>query len=55
MNKKDILEWSLLLLCILSFILPLMIGINIYHNKTVELEKYKIEMEYKRGDVNNEL
>jgi hypothetical protein len=54
MDKEDIFGWCLILICILSFILPLMIGINIYHTKTVELEKYKIEMEYKRGDVNNE-
>lgn len=54
MDKEEIYGFSLIIICILSFMIPLMIGMNIYHNKTVEFEKYKLEMEYKRGDVNNE-
>lgn len=41
---------SLILLCLIVG----GIGINQYHKQSIELEKYKIEMEYKMGDVNNE-
>lgn len=39
------------ILAILSFILPICIFVNIGEQRDMELEKYKIEMQYKHGDV----
>jgi len=41
----------LLILAITAFILPLIIRENIRQQREIELEKYKIEMQYKHGDV----
>jgi hypothetical protein len=41
----------LLILAITAFILPLIISGNIRQQREIELEKYKIEMQYKHGDV----
>lgn len=40
-----------IILCILVFILPICIFVNIGEQREYELEKYKIEMQYKHGDV----
>lgn len=36
---------------VLAFILPVLIFANIDKQRDFELEKYKIEMQYKNGDV----
>lgn len=41
----------IIILAILSFILPICIFVNIGEQRDMELEKYKIEMQYKHGDV----
>ena len=52
-NDTDILLHCLTLIIISNIIVINIIALKIIDNKkTVELEKYKIEMEYKRGDVN---
>lgn len=40
-----------IILCTLAFILPICIFVNIGEQRDYELEKYKIEMQYKHGDV----
>lgn len=42
---------TIIILAILSFILPICIFVNIGEQRDMELEKYKIEMQYKHGDV----
>jgi len=41
----------IIILAILSLILPICIFVNIGEQRDMELEKYKIEMQYKHGDV----
>lgn len=36
---------------ILAFLLPIIISLNIKRDRNIEFEKYKIEMQYKHGDV----
>lgn len=45
---------TIIILAILSFILPICIFVNIGEQRDRELEKYKIEMQYKHGDVAEE-
>lgn len=42
---------TIIILGILSFLLPICIFVNIGEQRDMELEKYKIEMQYKHGDV----
>lgn len=42
---------ALIIGAILAFILPICIFVNIGEQREMELEKYKIEMQYKHGDV----
>lgn len=49
--KNFIKVLGLLILAITAFILPLIISGNIIQQREIELEKYKIEMQYKHGDV----
>ena len=51
---EDIIGGIILVSLILLCLIVGGIALNQYHKQSVDLEKYKIEMEYKRGDVNNE-
>ena len=42
---------ALIIGAILAFILPICIFVNIGAQRDYELEKYKIEMQYKHGDI----
>ena len=44
----------LVIIAILALVLPICIFENIGKQRDFELEKYKIEMQYKNGDVVNE-
>ena len=50
LDKEDIF----IIISILAFIIPICILINNNNQRDYELEKYKIEMQYKNGDVVNE-
>lgn len=52
-RKKELYECigTMIILGILSFILPICIFANIGAQRDIEFEKYKIEMQYKHGDV----
>lgn len=52
--KNFIKVLVLLILAIITFILPIVISGNIRQQREIELEKYKIEMQYKHGDVAEE-
>lgn len=41
----------LVIIAILALILPFCIFCNIEEQRKIDLEKYKIEMQYKNGDV----
>jgi hypothetical protein len=49
--KDDLLSGIKIIGIVLAIILPFVINSNIIRQKEIELEKYKIEMQYKHGDV----
>lgn len=55
MDKKYMLEATIttlaIILIILALLLPCLISKNMEQQREIELEKYKIEMQYKHGDV----
>ena len=52
--KRCAIVGTIIILGILSFLLPICISVNIGAQRDMELEKYKIEMQYKHGDVAEE-
>ena len=42
---------AIIICVILAFLLPIIISLNIKRDRNIEFEKYKIEMQYKHGDV----
>lgn len=55
MDKKYMSEATIttlaIILIILALMLPCIISKNMEQQREIELEKYKIEMQYKHGDV----
>lgn len=52
---KDELEFVFICIAIFwSIIIPIVVGVNIYHKQTIEFEKYKIEMQVNNGDIPKE-
>lgn len=50
MSKATITTLAIILI-ILALLLPCLISKNMEQQREIELEKYKIEMQYKHGDV----
>ena len=48
---EDIVGWIICLLIILLIVFCIVVGVFLYHKQDIELEKYKIEMQVKHGDV----
>lgn len=48
---EDIIGWIICLIIVFAIVISIVIGINIYHDKEIELEKYKIEIQVKHGDI----
>ena len=50
-NTKTIAILIMVFLCILAFMLPLTFCIQHNKDKEIELQKYRIEVESKHGDI----
>lgn len=50
-TKSCVIFGGMVISIILAIILPIIISINIKRDRNIEFEKYKIEMQYKHGDV----
>lgn len=46
MMDEDIFGMIILLSLFLAIVISIIIGVEIYHNKDIEFEKYKIEKQY---------
>ena len=53
-TKSCVIFGGMVISIILAFILPIIISINIKRDRNIEFEKYKIEMQYKHGDIAEE-
>lgn len=51
---EDILGIIISLCLLLSIIIIIIVGVEIHHDKNIELEKYKIEMNIYKGDITND-